>query len=76
MKYTTKLEREIDYTSTSIALSELSSVLVLIEHSRNDEVKFHKYMAYAKELQEGIRLIEEELKRQVSSIHPFKNIEL
>ncbi len=65
MKYETTLEREVDKTQMSIAITELTSVLRLIEHSREDEVKFHKYIAYAKELQLGLLEMEIELKKQL-----------
>jgi hypothetical protein len=68
MKYEAKLEREVDYTQISIASSELCSILYLIEHSRNDEVEFYKYVAYAKELQKGILEMELELKKRLGKI--------
>ena len=63
MKYNVDLERECDLTQMSIAASELNCVLALIEHSRNNEVEFYRYVAYAKELQGGLREMEMFLKK-------------
>ena len=65
MKYNVDLERECDLTQMSIAASELNCVLALIEHSRNNEVKFYRYVAYAKELQGGLRKMELTLKTKL-----------
>jgi hypothetical protein len=65
MTYQTELKREIDLSRVSIANTELCSVLELIAHSRTDEVKFHKYIAYAKQLQTGLFEMEVELKKQL-----------
>ena len=62
MKYNVDLERECDLTQISIAAAEMNSVLALIEHSRNNEVDFYRYVAYAKELQGGLRKMEVALK--------------
>ena len=63
MKYNVDLERECDLTQISIAATEMNSVLALIEHSRNNEVDFYRYVAYAKELQGGLREMELFLKK-------------
>ena len=63
MKYNVDLERECDLTQISIAAAEMNSVLALIEHSRNNEVEFYRYVAYAKELQGGLREMELFLKK-------------
>jgi hypothetical protein len=63
MKYNVDLERECDLTQISIAAAEMNSVLALIEHSRNNEVDFYRYVAYAKELQGGLREMELFLKK-------------
>jgi len=63
MKYNVDLERECDLTQLSIAATEMNSVLALIEHSRNNEVEFYRYVAYAKELQGGLREMEMFLKK-------------
>lgn len=65
MTYRVDFKRECDYTQLSIANSELCSVLSLIERSRNDEVNFYKYVAYAKQLQEGLFNLEWELKKRL-----------
>ena len=63
MKYNVDLERECDLTQISIAATEMNSVLALIELSRNNEVEFYRYVAYAKELQGGLREMELFLKK-------------
>jgi len=63
MKYNVDLERECDLTQVSIAAAEMNSVLALIEQSRNNEVDFYRYVAYAKELQGGLREMELFLKK-------------
>ena len=63
MKYNVDLERECDLTQMSIAAHEMSCVLSLIELSRNNEVEFYRYVAYAKELQGGLREMEMFLKK-------------
>jgi len=65
MKYNVDLERECDLTQISIAATEMVSVLDLIEHSRNNEVDFYRYVAYAKELQGGLRKMELTLKTKL-----------
>jgi|SaaInlStandDraft_2_1057019.scaffolds.fasta_scaffold718578_1 hypothetical protein len=65
MKYEVKLHRETDVTQISIAASELNSTLELIAHSRNNEVDFHKYISYAKELQQGLFNMEVSLKEKL-----------
>lgn len=65
MKYNVDLERECDLTQISIAATDLCSVLSLIEHSRNNEVDFYRYVAYAKELQDGLRKMELALKAKL-----------
>ena len=65
MRYEQDLVREADITQTSIANTELCSILELIKHSRNDEAKFYDYIAYAKELQRGLYDMEICLKDQL-----------
>ena len=63
------IERDIDITQTSIATIELCSLLSLIQHNRNDEVKFHKYVFRAIEMQERLYEMESELKKQLRNIN-------
>jgi allophanate hydrolase subunit 1 len=63
------IEEDIDITQTSIAITNLCSVLNIIQNNRNDEVKFHKYIFRAKELQRRLYEMESELKKQLRNIN-------
>lgn len=65
MKYEVGMKRECDVTQLSIAAAELSSTLSLIRHHRQNEATFHELLAYAIELQGGLREMELELKRKL-----------
>lgn len=70
MKYKSELRSEVNPSRISIAASELCSTIRLIENSRNDEVSFYKYVAYAKELQNALYNIEVDLKRVIRTMKP------
>ena len=65
MKYNVDLERECDLAQMSIAMSEMNSVLSLIGLNRDDDVEFYRCLAYANQLQEGLRKMEFALKKKL-----------
>lgn len=65
MKYEYNEKRELDVKQYSIASIQMCDVIELLAHNRNNEVKFHELIHFAKDLQAGLVKIEEELKKQL-----------
>jgi hypothetical protein len=69
-KYIFDEERELSLDQLSCAITELNSVLFLLEHSRENKEKFDKYMNYAKELKDGLFKVEIRLKKKLKEKRP------
>ena len=59
------LERDADINDTSIATSELCSILMLIKRKRNSEIEFYDLINRAMELQTRLYEMEMKLKREL-----------
>jgi hypothetical protein len=60
-----QLDRETDITQVSQSACNISSYVTLLQHSRNDEVKFHNYIHELKKYARQLVEIEFELKRKL-----------
>ena len=64
-----ELDRETDITQLSSSACNISGYVSLLQHSRNDEVKFHNYIHKLEKHARQLVEIEIELKRKLREIN-------